>query len=289
MGRLVLVAMIAAGFGAQARSADDVLREMRAALGGEAALDAIKTLSVSGSQIHRLGGRSHENSIELFVLLPAHYLSVSRSLQMLPGPGSMNIDTTNYSGFRGDVLIRRTESNIPYPPDPDPPSVQLQFNKRRFARIALALFGKGFAGEAFSYVGQETVDKQTMDVIEMRAADDFVTRLYVNQASHLPAAIAWLAPAPVMFTATSTSTVTTRNGEVVSQTPPTTPVPVPGNTTPGPPVTWKITLSDFKLQDGLNWPHRFSSMVDGKPGEELRFGKFKLNPKIDERRFDIKR
>ena len=283
-----LAALLTIGIAGQARDADTVLREMRAALGGEAALDAIKTLSVSGSQIHRLGGRNHETGLELFVMLPDHYLTVTRDSAMLPGPTTMSIDTTNYSGFRGDVLIRRTDSSFPVPPDPEPDAVQLQSNKRRFARIALALFAKGFAAETFSYVGPETIDKQAMEVIEMREANGFAVRLYVNTATHLPALIAWQAPPPMVFTATMTSTATVRGGQVVSQTPPV--IESQGaQPTPGGDVLWRTVFSDYKLQDGLNWPHRLTTTVGDKPTDEMRLGKFKLNPKIDARRFDIRR
>ena len=281
--------MLAAGAGAQARTAEAVLAEMRAALGGDAALEAIQTLSVSGDVTHSLGSARHGSSVEIFAMLPDHYLEIRRSRQSFPGPAPMELESTNYSGFKGDELIRRTDSTMPVPPDPYPPDRILQNSKRHFARFATALFGKSFAGSpfTFTYVGPESADGQPVEVLEMKAPDGYVMRLYVNTATHLPAAVAWQAPPPMAFTMTSTSTVAVRNGQVVSQSPPSFD---PGPARPAQPdVTWRSVYAEFKVQDGLNWPHRFKEMLGDKVTADLKLGKFKINPKIDPRRFNVGR
>jgi hypothetical protein len=292
--QLGLAAILSLAIGAQARNADTVLREMRTALGGDAALDAIKTLSVSGTLNHFFGGRSRGSSLEMFAILPDHFLEVRRSSSMSTGPAGLGTETTNYRGFRADVLIRRTDSTFPVPPDPGPQTPAaiaarerdyLQNNRRDFARWSLALFGRSFAGALFSYIGPEVVDKQATEVIEVREADGFVMRLYVDQKTHLPALIAWQAPPTPVITTVATSTVAVRGGQVVSQS---TPSFVPTGPLPPalPDVTWQLVFSDFKVQDGLNWPHRFKEMMGSEVTRETRLGKFKINPKIDARKFN---
>ena len=295
--QLGLAAIVSLALGAQTRDADAVLREMRTALGGDAALDAVKTLSVSGSVNHSLGGRSHGSSLEMFVMLPDHFLEVQRSSSMVTGPVRLDIETTNYFGFRGDILIRRTDSTFPVPPDPGaqtPAAIAarerdyLQRNKREFARLTLALFGRSFAGALFSYIGPEVIDKQATEVIEVRETDGSVMRLYVNQATHLPALIAWQAPPAAIVITTATSTAVVRGGQVMSQTPPTfDPTGPPAPVLPD--VTWRMVFSDFKVQDSLNWPHRMKEMMGAQVTQDTRLGKFKLNPKIDARKFNIGR
>lgn len=285
-----LAALIAVGLGAQARTADDVLREMRAALGGDAVLDAIQTLSVGGDITHSAGSVRSTSSLELIAILPDHFLEIRRHRQSFPGPAPMEIETTNYAGFKGDELLRRTDSTMPVPPDPFPPARLLQDFKRRFARLAVGLFGKSLAGSpfVFSHVGQETVDGQPTEVLEMKAPDGYAMRLYVNSTTHLPTMVAWQAPPPVVFTMTSTSTVAVRNGQVVSQSQPAfDPMGPPPR--PEPDVTWRSDFSEFKVQDGLNWPHRFREMLGDKVTADMKLGKFKINPKIDPRRFNIGR
>ena len=288
--RTALSALIALNLGAQARSADEVLREMRVALGGDAALDAIQTLSASGEITHSAGSVRSNSSLEIITILPDHFLEIRRHRQSFPGPAPMEIETTNYAGFRGDELLRRTDSTMPVPPDPFPPARLLQDFKRRFARLAVGLFGKSLAGSpfVFSYVGPETVEGQPTEVLEMKGPDGYAMRLYVNSTTHLPAMVAWQAPPPMVFTMTSTSTVAVRNGQVVSQSQPafdpTGPPP-----RPEPDVTWRSVFSEFKVQDGLNWPHRFKEMLGDKVTADMKLGKFKINPKIDPRRFNVGR
>ena len=297
--QLGLATLVSLAVGAQARDADAVLREMRAALGGDAALDAIQTWSVSGDVTSSPGSFRTSSSLEVFAMLPDHYMEVRRHLSSPSGPVRMDIETTNYRGFRGDVRIRRTDSTFPVPPDPGPQTpaaiaerdrLAVQGQKRDFARLAVALFGKSFDGSpiAFSYVGLDTVEGQPTEVLEMRTTDGFVMRLYVNRATHLPAFIAWQAPPPVVFTTTSTSTMSVRGGQVMSQTPPVF-APTGPPPAPGPDVLWRTVFSDFKMQDGLNWPHRVKEMVGDKVTEDMKLGKFKINPKIDARKFNVGR
>ena len=284
-----LAACLSVAIAGQARDADAVLREMRAALGGDAALDAIKTLSVNGDSTATFGVNRSSSSLEIYALLPEHYLEIRRNRQSFPGPAPMEIETTNYAGFRGADLIQRTDSTFPVPPPPERPDVILRRIKRDFARLAVALFGKSLAGSAFdfSYVGPETVDGQAHEILEMRASDGFAMRLYVNSTTHLPALVTWREPPPMVYTTSSTSTVTVRGGQVVSQSPPTfDPAGPPPPAQPD--VTWRTVFSEFKVQDGLNWPHRVKEMVGDKVVEDIKLGKFKINPKIDARRFDIR-
>ena len=148
---------------AQARDAASILREMRTALGGDAALDAITSFTVNGTVRQTAGGFAKSLSIELSVLLPDHFLDVRRDRS---SAGPMAVDISYYRGFRGDTLIRHTDSTIPFPPDPWPqtPAVVAQRereitlgNKQEFARLILVLFGRSFSGceLQFSCLGVE--------------------------------------------------------------------------------------------------------------------------------------
>ena len=292
--RVCLVAAMAAAASAQQRDAASVLADVRKALGGDAALDAVQTLSVDGSvtESHAHAG-SKGFAVELFAMLPGHFLHVKRDASV---GGPMPIDITYYRGFREDELIRRTDSNIPFPSvlGPQTPEAiakreraQVQSHKREFARLFLVLFGK--SPEAcplqFTYVGSELMDTQHTEVLEATTADGFAMRLYVDTSTYLPAALTWQSPPTVIMTLSSTAVV--RGGQLVSQAPP-PPVPAGDPTAGLPLVTRRLIVSDFKRQDGLNWPHRLREMVDAQVTEDTRLGRFKINPKIDARRFNIR-
>jgi len=283
----------AAHAGAQPRDAASVLREMRAALGGEAALDAIKSFTVRGSIKQTAGGFTKQLSIDLSVLLPDHFLDVRRDWN---SAGPMPVDITYYRGFRGDTLIRRTDSTMPFPPDPWPqtPAVIAQReremtlrNKEDFARLVLILFGRSFSGYVlqFAYLGAEQREGRTIEVLEATGTDRYRMRLSVDAATHLPAMIEYLAGQGVMVS--TSSRVAVRGNEVVSQTPVSPPAPV--DTTGLPMVEHRLVPSNFKVQGGLNWPHRLTVTVGADVVSQMDLGAFRLNPKLDARRFDIGR
>jgi hypothetical protein len=70
----------------------------------------------------------------------------------------------------------------------------------------------------------------------------------------------------------------------VSPEPP--PAPPSGDPTVGlPDVEWRVQITDYRLQDGLNWPRKFTTSVDGKPHQDMWLGTYRINPKIDPRTF----
>ena len=50
-------------------------------------------------------------------------------------------------------------------------------------------------------------------------------------------------------------------------------------------VEHSLSLTEYKVADGLNWPRRFVERVEGQVLEDLRLRKFKLNPRIAESKF----
>lgn len=286
------LASIAVRAAVQPRDAASVLGEMRAALGGDAVLDAIKSFTVGGSVRQTAGGFTRSLSIDLSVLLPDHFLDVRRDSD---SAGPRAVEITYYKGFRADTLIRRTDSNIPFPPDPWPqtPAVVAQrereitlANKQAFARLALLLFGRSFDGYPldFAYLGAEQRDGRAIDVLEATAADGYRMRLSVDAATHLPVLIVHLAPQGVMVS--TSSKVAVRGNEVVSQTPSSFPhIDISGL----PMVEQQLTPSYFKVQDGVTWPHRLSETVGTEVVSRMDLGRFRLNPKLEPKRFDIAR
>jgi len=280
------------------QDASTVLSAMRAALGGDAALDAIQTFSVGGT-IHQTSGNYRRSlSIEVLAILPDHFMTIRRDLQ---STGPMPLDITYYDGFRGNELIRYMDANIPLPPDPGPDTpdaiarrraASLVRQQRTFARLVLLLLGKPVASYPlqFSYVGRETADDVPTDVVEARSTDGYSVRLHVNAQTNLPAFVSWQEAAPVFSSTMTMSRIVTRGGQVVSQTPPVAgaPLPDPASVTT-PIVTWKVLPTEFRVQNGLNWPRRIQVRFDRHDTEDMRFGSYRINPRIDPRRFIVGR
>ena len=270
---------------------------MRQALGGAEALDAVRTLSARGSRTLTSPIGSRRLTLEWFASRPDHFLEIRHD--SLSGP--IQTDIVYYTGFAGSRVILRTDARgLPFPEtkyaDDSAQAVaarerrRLTHQKQSFARLTLALFGTATIDYPLQlgYAGVAQADGKSYDVIDATGADEFRCRLYVDAATHLPAMLTWTEELPIVMTSSSTTVVKTINGRVVGDPlppspPPSLPEPI-GSRGTGP-KRW--IFSDFKAQDGVNWPRKIEEEFDGRT-DEIRIGGYKINPKIDMRKFDIR-
>ena len=288
--KAALTAMIAMVVSARQPDPASVLADMGQAMGGEAAIAAVHAFSVTGIETRSIADHTSSADVEFASALPDRFIKVRRIA--LPFG-----DTVETYGFNGDAHIRRRASAMPYPPDglesapPDQKAERMRHAvrsaKHEFARLAVAMIGLAAVDPVdVSYAGQETLDGRPTDVLLLRAPDNYAARLYVDAGSHLPSMISWMGPPEFIVSTTSTQVV--RNGEVVRSSP-TTPLP-PGDPTAGlAPVEHRLYFSEYRLRDGLNWPHRLKETVSGRPVLDTRLNNFKINPRVDEKRFDPSR
>jgi hypothetical protein len=285
-----LLVIGAMGLRAQSPDAASVLAGVRQALGGDAAIAAIQTLSLQGMETRTMGGHSASASVEYACVLPDRCIKVRR----MPSPFGADIVET--SGFNGETHIRRRASDIPYPPDPfaNETADQKMERARRaalgtrheMARVLIPVLGVPAVDPVdVAYVGQESLDGKPMDVLQLRAADGYDARLYVDASTHLPAMISWMGlPEIVMSTS---STVTVRQGETPRMPPMMPPPMISGDPTAGvAKVERRLYFTEYRTQDGLTRARRFREMAAGSIVVESRLNTLKINPKLDPKRFD---
>lgn len=283
----------------QAQPAPDaarVLVDMRQALGGDAAIAGVQAFSAAGSESRNLNGHTSGADVEWICQLPDRFIRVRR-LPTLRG------ETVETDGFNGDARIHSRESDMAYPPDAfqnDTPDQRAERERRAvlnlkhdFSRFAIAMIGQPSIDPLDAAVEPpQTIEGKRLDVLALRSADGYEARLYVDSASHLPFAIAWLAAPIVTFTSTTTMTVPVTRGQAPGTIVPPSPPPpiVPGgDPTAGlPKVLHQVRFDDFKAENGLNWPHRFVEKVGNQVWTTTKIGKFKINPKIDPKKFAVK-
>ncbi len=191
--------------------------------------------------------------------------------------------------------------------------------KAALARLALVLFAASHSGYPleFSSAGPVSLPNgRTADAVDARGPDGAVIRLLVDSTSHLPVMLTWKEK-PVVV-ARRSEVVAVQQSAVVAVpvggaagagTPraaamPVVPLPpakADPSVAPGtvlvddlpagdpaaglPFVEHALSLTEFKVADGLNWPHRFVERVEGQVLEDLRLRKIKLNPRIAESKF----
>ncbi len=250
----LLAGLVAASAAQQPADVERVLAAARGALGGDAALAAVKGFSVSGTLKTNLGDRTLEAAINIDCELPDRFLR-ERTIRTQGIPGAV-MEVIHRDGFSGDGLIRETirrdSLNLPDPPDLNPPRAPEQIaegrrrqvldNKRAFARLVVPLLLTSFSSYPLqmSYCGQLPMEGGAVaDVVDVKGEDGFTFRLFVDVMTHLPAMVSW--QQPPMVIATQTSVVTTTTGAVTTARgehgPPILATPVPSAPPPPPPMT----------------------------------------------------
>ena len=149
------------------------------------------------------------------------------------------------AGFNGDALIQTKTPTV----------------KQDFARLMLAMFATSFSGYplTFSYAGQAEAPQGKADVLEAKGAQNATMRFFIAQATHLPILITWQAP----------------------------PAPARGAQpqAPAAPQDMRLFLADYRDVDGVKWPFRLRRAEGAETVEETSFDRFRVNAKIDARKF----
>jgi hypothetical protein len=290
-----VAAVCAVGTGIAQTTAAQFVASARTALGGDAALQAITSLSFNGTTTRSIGPDNVRESVDVSVVWPDKFLRVERRLADRGPLGSFQI--TKYEGFNADVPINAVEApGAPFPvviparPGRLTPGEiaaargrQLNAAHHLYVQLVMPLFAAASAGYPLSLtsLGQQPLPSGSADVIEMKGPDGFTFQLWLDAATHRPVRLTWKAM-PVVTTSTS-MTFTTRPG----QPPPPQRIELPRDPTEGmAPVEWEVTFTDYKTEGGLTWPRRFTTSFDGQKWEELRVNRFRINPKIDPKTFN---
>ena len=150
------------------------------------------------------------------------------------------------AGFSGEKLIPTSAPTV----------------RQDFARLMLGLFATSFAGYplTFSYVGQAEAPQGKADVLDAKGAQNVALRLFVDQSTHLPIMITWQAPPPPA-----------RGGQ------PAAPAAAPHEN--------RLFFADYRDVDGMKWPFRLRRAQGADTVEETVFDRFKVNARIDARKF----
>ena len=270
-----------------------LLDAMRAALGGET-LKGVTTFIIGGKLERDAGGATLSFAVDLACQLPDKCVRRTRPYNV---PSSF--ETWIYEGFDGERPVFRIDrSRRPGPPPPADRSSTAALFKDQFGRLQLALFGTAPAiyPLQFASAGHAQFDGRAMDTIELTREASTGT-LFIDAATHLPAAIAWTAPPVVVSRPTAAYSAPPVGGPPIRSPLP----PLPRYVPPGvvvvtepptpemiaglPLVEHQLEFSQFKTSGGITWPRRIIKRVQGHVTEAWRLDSVKINSKIDPRWF----
>lgn len=308
---------------AQAGDATKVMADMRKALGGEQKLAAVKTLSATGTTQRAMGETSLSGDYEMMVELPDKYFTKQAMGQTPMGAIAIT------AGFNGSGLIQDTE----LPPQMAGMRTMITFGgaspnatpeqkaadqakavisqKEEFTRMALGMFGASFAAYpvTFSYAGTADAPDGKADIIDVKGPADFAAKLFIDQKSHLPLMLSWMAKEPMVMNTSmgarpggpgggGAQVMTFGGGGAAG-----------GGRAGGTPeerekmmadlqarmkeaeakrktVEFRMFYGEYKSVDGVQLPHHFQQAIAGNPTTEVTIEKYKVNPKIDPKKFE---
>ena len=301
---------------AAARDPASILAAARQALGGEKKLAAVKSFSATGRTRQVRGDNLVPIEFEIFVELPDKYLRKDEIPAQESGP--------NASGFNGDELV---VDPPPPAPMPDPArKARVATLKQDFARLALGMFAGSFPSYplTFTYVGTAEAPQGKADVLDAKGPDGVTLRYFINSETHLPIMVSWQppagraggpggpggmpmggrppaapgAPAPPGAPTAPPAGATPPSGSV----PPTPPTPTPpaagmppgaaparGAAPPGARPEFRVYFADYRDVDGMQFPFRLRRATGADTTEETTFDRYKVNAKIDPKKFEVRK
>lgn len=291
----VLLSLLAAqvlvvGQGADAKR---VLSEIRAALGGEDKLAAVKTVAVEG-QVTRTqpNGTSSASDFELAFELPDKFMKsdvfavmngsqLKRRSGFNGAEGFEEMDTPpGMMGGGGMHVMRMSPGGATPGGQATPEQIAAQraqtliSSKREFARLALGMFGASFTPLPleFKYAGQAEAQDGKADVLELQGPDGFTAKLFVDGKTHLPLMLSWMDREPMRLQMSPGDDMAEvmKRAEANRKT-----------------VEFRMFYGEYKAFNGVNLPTRIQRMTNGLPTEEMALEKIKVNSKIDASKFKV--
>jgi hypothetical protein len=282
-----------------ADKAAKVLADARAALGGDQKIAAVKSFMTTGRTRRVQGDNLVPIEFEIAVELPDKYVRKDEIPAQESDPAT--------SGFNGDALVQLPPPTQPEPrpgmPAPPPGQFEAMLKtrvvnvKQDFARLMLGMFASSYSAYplTFTYVGQAEAPQGKADVLEATGPANFKIRFFVAGDTHLPIMVSWVPPARP--TAPGRGPMMPPPGVAVPSTPaPGTPergAPAPGTPAPGTPPSApkesRLYFAEYREVDGLQLPFRLKRALGTDTTEETTFDRFRINPKIDPKKFEVRK
>src|SRR5258707_80861 len=252
----------------------DLLKQARAALGGDKSIAKVLALSCAGTVQRTIGDRQVSGEVTILLQLPDKMLRT----ESISPIGDLVMITEQ--GVNGDMLIRSSRTmNAPpgamirMPPPPergsDAEAQALRASRADLARLAAAMLLTSTPAMPieFAYGGEAVSPDGTADVLDLKGGGNFAAKLFVDKATHRPLMVAYRGVAPRIIMQTQ------RGGP-----PPADSSHAPAATPAPDVVDITLFLDDYKAVDGVMLPHRMTRSVGGETNEEVTCKTMKVNP-----------
>jgi hypothetical protein len=271
----------------QARAADTIVTAAREAMGGVQKIATLKSFITTGRTRQVQGDNLVPIEFEIACEWPDKCYRRDEIPARESGPTTI--------GFNADALIQlpvppapvaaAQAAGRPGGPAPNPDAqraARVATAKQDFARLHLGMFLGTLDNfrVTFAYAGEAEAPQGKADILEVTGPNNFAARLFVFRETHLPIMLTWQAPAAPGRGA--------RPGGAPAAVPP---APAAGAAAAAGPamVEQRIYFADYRDADGFKFPYRLRRAVGADTIEETTFDRFRINAKIDVRKFEVRK
>ena len=188
-------------------------------------------------------------------------------------------------------------------PAPDPRRMRLNTVKQDYARLALGLFASpGSYPLAFSYAALAEAPQGQADVLDGKGEGNFTVRFFINSKTRLPIMVSWTTPPTnvIVTVPGQPAPRTVAPGAVVVAGPPAPAAGAPKEEVDkyskdvlairakaqATPVEHRLYFADYRDVDGVKLPFRLRRAIGAETTEETTFDRFRINTRIDPRKFE---
>lgn len=282
----------------EAARAQELIKQSRAAIGGEEKIASIQSLTLKGNFRRVMQEREISGEREFNFLLPDKFMksdtiivsgssasvSVSRALN-----GSQSWSSGGPGGRGGMVIMGLGGAN---PTREETEKMELEQALRfraEYARYLLALLlssPNGYDIE-FSYAGEAVADDGRADVIDATGPENFAARLFLDKETHLPLMLTYRAPKPRVITSMMRSNDDKRKQEEHLKEAREKAAQELAAAKPEL-VEMQLRFTDYRKVDGLMLPHHISQGSEGEVNEEWEIKSYELNPQFKADKFQKK-
>lgn len=273
--------------------AEEVMKQARAAMGGEERLRGVQSLALKGKFRRVIQEREMSGEREFEFQLPDKF---AKTESFLAGGSTMSITSTqtlsgaeSWSSGRGGMIFMRGDGKEPTQEEKDRAAkMAAQRMRAEMARYLLALLAAPPADfpVQFTYVGEATADDGSADVVDASGPDGFAARLFLDKQTHLPLMLSYRAPKPRVFTMTMQGG---KGGKSPEEAAKEAKDKMKADAAAKPEeVEMQWRFSDYREAGGLMLPHRITSGTDGETTDEFEVKSYAVNPQFKADKFQKK-
>ena len=307
----------------EAGKAAEILAAARKAI-GDKKLDGLKTFSLQSSLQRNVQTMQISSDVEILLDLPDKYL---RSEVSGGGGGMVMIAGGGLSGFNGDRPLQKANTGgvpgggmmirmggpaglssgggeKPTPEQLDEMNkVMVRSSRAEASRLMLGWFAMAHpaVNAQYVYAGEAESPDGKAHVIDVKSADTFTARLFIDEQTHLPLMVTYKGPQPRMMSAgggprqvtpmggggghTITMTAGMSDEEKKKAQAEIDKQIQEMQKQPAVMVDYTVFFDEWRDADGVKFPFKMRRAMGSETTEEWTVSKVKVNPKIDPKRF----